>query len=56
MQKGIIIDYEIDRMLISERIFGKLKELGMAQKEFSKRTGIRETTISEWKGKYVKSF
>ena len=40
-------------MLISERIFGKLKELGMTQKEFSKRTGIRETTISEWKKKHT---
>ena len=36
-------------MLISERIFEKLTEKGMTQKEFSYRTGIRETTISEWK-------
>ncbi len=36
-------------MLISERIFEKLNELSMTQKEFSEKTGIRQTTISEWK-------
>lgn len=38
-------------MLISERIFKKLEELHMTQKEFSEKTGIRQSTISEWKKK-----
>ncbi len=38
-------------MLISERIFKKLEELSMTQKEFSEKTGIRQSTISEWKKK-----
>ena len=38
-------------MLISERIFEKLKEIQMTQKEFSEKTGIRQSTISEWKKK-----
>ncbi len=40
-------------MLISERIFEKLEELSMTQKEFSEKTGIRQTTISEWKKKHT---
>ena len=40
-------------MLISERIFEKLNELSMTQKEFSEKTGIRQTTISEWKKKHT---
>lgn len=36
-------------MTISERIFERLKQLSMAQREFSVRTGIRQSTISEWK-------
>ncbi len=38
-------------MLISERIFRILKEKKMTQSEFSKRTGIPCSTISEWKSK-----
>lgn len=38
-------------MTIRDRIFDKLAELNMTQKEFAKRTGIPETTISDWKKK-----
>lgn len=38
-------------MLISERIFKILEEKKMTQTEFSKRTGIPCSTISEWKAK-----
>ena len=38
-------------MIISERIFELIKERGMSQKEFAKRTGIAESTISDWKRK-----
>lgn len=38
-------------MIISERIFKLLKEKGMSQKEFSLRTGISQSTISDWKRK-----
>lgn len=34
--------------MISGRIFERLKELSMTQQEFSKRTGILPSTISEW--------
>ena len=34
---------------ISDRIFEKLKEKGMSQKEFSQKTGIAESSISDWK-------
>lgn len=34
---------------ISDRIFELLKEKGMSQKEFSVRTGIAESSISDWK-------
>ena len=40
-------------MIISERIFEKLHELSMTQKEFSQRTGIQQSTISEWKKKHT---
>ncbi|MCR5507309.1 MAG: helix-turn-helix domain-containing protein [Lachnospiraceae bacterium] len=36
-------------MTISERIFERLKQLSMTQKEFSEATGILPSTISEWK-------
>ncbi len=36
-------------MIISERIFDRLKCISMTQKEFSDRTGIKQNTISEWK-------
>ncbi|MCR5701131.1 MAG: helix-turn-helix domain-containing protein [Lachnospiraceae bacterium] len=38
-------------MTIRDKIFDKLAELNMTQKEFSKRTGIPETTVSDWKKK-----
>ena len=38
-------------MTISERVFYRLKEIGMSQKEFSEHTGIAPSTISEWKSK-----
>lgn len=36
-------------MTISERIFERLKKLDMTQKELAEKTGIKESTISEWK-------
>ena len=36
-------------MIISERIFDRLKRMSMTQKEFSDRTGIKQNTICEWK-------
>ena len=36
---------------ISERIFELLKERKMTQKEFARRTGIAESSISDWKKK-----
>ena len=38
-------------MLIRDRIFKRLEELDMTQKEFSLRTGIAESTISDWRKK-----
>lgn len=38
-------------MLISERIYKYLKEKGITQKEFANRTGISQSTISDWKRK-----
>ena len=38
-------------MIISERIFSMLIEKGISQKEFSERTGISQSTISDWKRK-----
>ncbi len=38
-------------MKISDRIFELIKEKGMTQREFSERTGIPQSTISDWKGK-----
>ncbi len=38
-------------MIISERIFQMLGERAMSQKEFSRRTGISQSTISDWKRK-----
>ncbi len=40
---------EDDKMTISERIFERLAQLSMTQKEFSEKTGILPSTISEWK-------
>ncbi len=38
-------------MIISERIFKMLEEKEISQKEFSERTGIAQSTISDWKRK-----
>ena len=38
-------------MLIRDRIFDKLEELNMTQKEFSEKTGIPQSTISDWRKK-----
>ena len=38
-------------MTIRDRIFAKLEEKEMTQKEFSERTGISQSTISDWKKK-----
>ena len=38
-------------MIISEKIFVLLEQRGMSQKEFSERTGISQSTISDWKRK-----
>ena len=36
---------------VSDRIFELLSEHGMSQKEFAQKTGIAESTISDWKKK-----
>lgn len=36
-------------MTISDRIFERIKQLSMTQKEFAKKAGIQQSTISEWK-------
>lgn len=38
-------------MIVSEKIFLLLQRKGMSQKEFSQRTGISQSTISDWKRK-----
>ncbi len=38
-------------MNINAKIFDLIKERRMTQKEFSQRTGIPQSTISDWKGK-----
>ena len=38
-------------MTVGQRIFQLLKQKGMTQKEFSERTGIATTTISDWRKK-----
>lgn len=38
-------------MTISERIFDLIKKRGMTQKEFSEKTGIAQSSISDWKRK-----
>ena len=38
-------------MLISERIYQYMKERGITQLEFSKRTGISQSTVSDWRRK-----
>ena len=36
---------------IRDRIFDKIEELNMTQKEFSEKTGIPQSTISDWRKK-----
>ena len=36
-------------MTISERIFERLRQISMSQKEFGLKAGIQPSTISEWK-------
>ena len=38
-------------MLISERIYQYLEEKGMTQLEFANRTGISQSTVSDWRRK-----
>ena len=38
-------------MTVGQRVFELLKQKGMTQKEFSERTGIATTTISDWRKK-----
>ena len=38
-------------MLISERIYKYIAERGLSQIEFSRRTGISQSTISDWRRK-----
>lgn len=38
-------------MTIRDRIFGKLEELNMTQKDFAQKTGIPQTTVSDWRKK-----
>ena len=38
-------------MTIRDRIFERLDELNMTQKDFSDRTGIPQTTVSDWRKK-----
>lgn len=38
-------------MLISERIYKYLEEKGMSQIDFANRTGISQSTVSDWKRK-----
>ncbi|MBM6745412.1 helix-turn-helix transcriptional regulator [Drancourtella massiliensis] len=40
-----------EAMLISERIYQYLEEKGMSQIEFAKRTGISQSTVSDWRRK-----
>lgn len=45
-------DIEV-KMNISGKIFELIKEKGMTQKEFGRRTGIPQSTISDWKSKQL---
>ena len=38
-------------MLISERIYKYMEEKGISQLEFAKKTGISQSTVSDWKRK-----
>lgn len=38
-------------MLISERIYNIMEERGISQIEFAKKTGISQSTVSDWRRK-----
>ena len=38
-------------MTVRDRIFERLEDLQMTQKEFSRRTGIAQSTVSDWRKK-----
>ena len=38
-----------ENMTISDRIFERLQQLSISQKEFARKAGIQQSTISEWK-------
>lgn len=38
-------------MLISDRIYAYMKERNISQLEFAKRTGISQSTVSDWRRK-----
>ena len=38
-------------MIISERIFKIMEERGLSQIEFSRKTGISQSTVADWKRK-----
>ena len=40
---------ECENMTISDRIFERLQQLSISQKEFARKAGIQQSTISEWK-------
>ena len=40
-------------MTIRDRIFDKLDEMNMTQKEFSEKTGIPQSTVSDWRKKHT---
>ncbi len=38
-------------MTVSDRVFQIMDQMGMSQKDFSEKTGIPQSTISDWKKK-----
>lgn len=46
-----MIDWRSFNMLISEKIYQYLAEKGMSQFEFSQKTGISQSTVSDWRRK-----
>ena len=49
MKLNRIHEKKDDNMTISDRIFERLKQLSMTQKDFAEKAGIQQSTISEWK-------
>ena len=50
-ESGFKRKQRMSEMTISERIFELLDKRGMSQKEFSEKTGIAQSSISDWKRK-----